>query len=180
MPGESSLNDLFRFIQLRPKRQLDETPSVELMADTAVAKKLVHAPSARRRMEVANDALPKLIEIVGAPEDVPLGEEIVAAIAELAPDDGATTEDLIDRLPGVPDLLARPQFNERAAALSDTLLAAFYATERFALSLPPLESVYRVYDLLRRLRVVGVVAGEDVVGEGEAVEAGRREGDLLA
>jgi hypothetical protein len=152
MSSESSLNDLFRFIQLRPKRPLDETPSVELMADTPLAKRLIHVPSARRRMELANDALAKLVEIVGAPEDVPLGQEIVAAIAELAPDDEATTEDLIDRLPGLSDLLDRPQFNERAAALSDTLLAAFYATGRVGPSLPPLESVYRVYDLVRRLR----------------------------
>jgi hypothetical protein len=152
MSAESSLSDLFRFIQLRPKRPLDETPSVELMADTPIAKRLIDAPSSRRRMELANDALPKLVEIVGAPEDVPLGQEIIAAIAELTLDDEATTEDLIDRLPGVPDLLDRPQFNKSAAALSDTLLTAFYATESIGPSLAPLESVYRVYDLLRRLR----------------------------
>jgi hypothetical protein len=153
MPGENSVNEVFRFIQLRPKRPLRETPSVPLLDDTPLAVTLTSAPTAQRRMSAANAALERGgADTVRTPGDVPLGPEILAALDELRRSDDATTGDLVDRLANVPALLGEPGFDDRGVALSDTLLAAFFATNALPAELGALQDVHRVYHLLRQLR----------------------------
>ena len=78
---------------------------------------------------------------------MPLGAEIVAAVAALRKVEGATTDDLRAQLPGLPAARSGRGFEARLAALSDALLATFFATRGFPADLRGLQDIYRVYHL---------------------------------
>ena len=145
MTDETSLSDVFRFVQLRPRRPVDEALPIPLAADTPLVKRLTAAGSVSKRAETANAAL-EAGQIHGR-ADVPLGAEIMAAVASLRTVDDATLEDLRTLLPGLPGTRSGRGFEARVAALSDVLLAAFFATRSFPADLRGLQDIYRVYHL---------------------------------
>jgi hypothetical protein len=145
MAEDSTVNDVFRFVQLRPQRTVPESRPIPLRGDTALVKQLAGAGSVSKRAEVANAALTaSAVKSVG---DVPLGPEIVAALLSLREKLEATTADLRQKLPDLDGTLSGRDFNARLEALSDTLLAAYFATEGFPADLRALQNVYRVYHL---------------------------------
>lgn len=152
MPIESSVNDVFRFIQLRPKRPPDEAEPIPLLADTRVAVAIVGARGTGERIAVANAALRNREETVRSSDDVPLGPEILAALVALLEQTEATTGDLVDALPDVDSTVGGREFDDGRRALSNTLLASFFATEGFPEDLPALQDVFRAYDVLVRRR----------------------------
>lgn len=145
MADEKSPGDVFRFLQLRPRRPVEEAAPIPLVADTSLVRQLAGAGSVSKRSETANAAL--AAGGVDTPADVQLGTEIVAAIDSLRGDPEATTADLLARLPQLEDARAGRTFSAEVAKLSDTLLAAFYATRDFPAELHALQRVYRVYRL---------------------------------
>lgn len=145
MTDETSLNDVFRFVQLRPRRPVDETLPIPLAADTPLVKRLAGAGSVSKRAETANAALEG--GQIHGPADLPLGAEIVAAVAALRKVEGATTADLRAQLPDLPNARSARGFDAKVAALSDVLLATFFATRAFPADLRGLQDIYRVYHL---------------------------------
>jgi hypothetical protein len=137
MAEENSVNDIFRFIQLRPVRTVNESLPIPLIARTALVERLAGAGSVSKRIEVADDALST--SAIKNPADVPHGPQIAEAVRDLRQQEDATTADLRARLPA----LENPQL----ATLSDVLLAAFYATRGLPQDLAVLEDIYRVYHL---------------------------------
>ena len=152
MLSENSVNDIFRFIQLRPRKPLKETRSIPLVDNTQLAKSLVGAPSTLRRAALANAALESHTDTVHSLNDIPLGPEIAATLDELSQEKDAMTDDLIQRLPNLDAMLPNHAFDDKRHALSDTLLAAFFATRSFPKDLDALQDIYRVYDLLAQRR----------------------------
>jgi hypothetical protein len=150
MPDQSSVNDVFRFIQLRPKRPPSDAPSIPLLDNTPLAKSLISAPTNPARIRLADAALKGHTDTVRSLDEIPLGAEIVAALHDLSETDDATNGDLLARLPNAAALLNKPQFTERGAALSNTLLSAFFATQGFPEDLKTFQAVHRVYHLLRQ------------------------------
>jgi hypothetical protein len=148
MPSETSINDVFRFIQLRPRLSLEETGSIPILSETKTAQTILREPNPGRRMEAANAALANRGETIRSVADVPLGSEITAAIAQLMAGDEATTRDLVQRLTDLDPTVNSPAFEEGRRALSNTLLAVFFATRGFPEDLSALQNAFRVYELL--------------------------------
>ena len=145
MANENSVSDIFRFVQLRPRRALDETPTILLAADTSLARGLAAALTVSERAALANASLKALG--IRAPADTPLGPEIVRALNDLAPKPEATTVDLWTALPGLSPLRDGSDFKDRSDALSDVLLASYFGTRDIPAELDALQQVYRVYHL---------------------------------
>ena len=143
MAEDSSVNDVFRFIQLRPRRTVPEAAPILLLRDTALVKRLTSAGS--KRYDMANAALAS--GPVKSIADVPLGEEITTALRKLRDEPDATTNDLRQQLPGLSGATGARDFPARLAALSDTLLATYFATAGFPADLPDLQNAYRVFHL---------------------------------
>ena len=143
MADGASLNDVFRFIQLRPQRLVAEASPVLLAADTALAKRLAAADTVPGRTRVADAALGA--SQVRSVADVPLGTEIAAALAALRGQESASLGDLRQQLPTLDTTRSADGFRARLAALSDTLLAAFYASRGYPADLLLFQDVYRVY-----------------------------------
>lgn len=99
MPMESSVNDVFRFVQLRPRRPLGESAPIPLQDDTSLAQSLLQETSPAGRASTANTALKTGQETVGSLSDLPLGAEIVAALSGLREVPGSTTDDLVQKVP---------------------------------------------------------------------------------
>lgn len=149
MQRESSLNDVFRFIQLRPPVSLNEVSPAEALPDTEFAQSLAEAPDAQRRIELADQTLEDGKNTVQRPADVLLGQEIATALSQLR-GTAASTAELIQRLDGFERYLAQPEFEYGRRRLSDTLLASLFATRGLPAELAALQDVYRVFDHLRR------------------------------
>ena len=143
MADETSVNDIFRFVQLRPRRPVPEAGPILLAPGTALVRRLAGAQSVTGRAEVANAALEA--STIQSVADFPLGNEIAAALEALRREAGATTDDLMDRLPTLDETRTDRGFRARLADLSDTLLAAFFATQAFPEDLARLQDVYRVF-----------------------------------
>ena len=71
--------------------------------------------------------------------------EITAAVRLLQPQRDATIEDLRQRLPTLDETRGDRGFRAQLEALSDLLLASFFATAGFPAHLDRLQDVYRVY-----------------------------------
>jgi hypothetical protein len=152
MMNETSSNDIFRFIQLRPTLPVDETPTISLAEDTPLARELQAAADSGRRTALANAFLKDGTQMVRALKDLPLGPEIAGATRNLKQNQGATLDDLLLQVPSLKDLARERGFPERSKALSDTLLATFHATQGFPKDLIALQDIYRVYDLFKKRR----------------------------
>ena len=143
MADETSVNDIFRFIHLRPRRTVPESRPIPLVSETALAKRLSTAGTVSKRGEIANAALSS--SPIQSVADVPLGREITAAVRLLQPQRDATIEDLRQRLPTLDETRGDRGFRAQLEALSDLLLASFFATAGFPAHLDRLQDVYRVY-----------------------------------
>ena len=97
MVDENSVNDIFRFVQLRPRRTVGEANPVRLAEGTALVKRLTGAGSVSKRAEAAVAALGA--SSVRSAADVPLGPQIVAALGTLRSQAGATVDELRQALP---------------------------------------------------------------------------------
>lgn len=156
MPIVNSVDDVFRFIQLRPRRPLRDTPAVPLMGDTPLAARLADAPTIARRIALANAALENSAETAASVDDLPLGAEITQALNELSGHESPTTDDLLQHLPSLDGSIRDSTIEDGRRLLSDTLLATFFATRGYPDDLTELQNVFRVYYLIM-LRRSGVV-----------------------
>lgn len=145
MSSENSPNDIFRFVQLRPRRSMEEANPIRLVDSTPLAKSLATAPTVVRRAEIANAWLKG--NDVRRPQDTPLGPEIVEALKNVAQLGEPTTADLFVALPTLTAFQTTNEFKRQRQTLSDVLLAAFFATREIPKDLNALESIYRVYHL---------------------------------
>ena len=144
---DSSVNEIFRFIQLRPIKPQEEAAPIPLQSGTALAKDLLKAPGHDQRAAVANAALLQGA-VVRAVSELPLGNEIMAALSSLEAKPEASTQDLIELLPDYPTVVRERNFKESVRALSDTLLASYFATQGFPKDLCGFQDVFRVYRFL--------------------------------
>lgn len=140
---ETSVNDIFRFIQLRPRRTLSEANAIPLFKGTALVKGLSAAKGVSKRADVANSALDA--STIGSVADVPLGPDIEAALLGLRLQPTATTDDVLAQVPNLEATRSSREFRAQIEALSDALIAAFFATRGFPINLELLQDVYRVY-----------------------------------
>src|SRR5258705_6020131 len=139
MPDEISNSDIFRFIQLRPHPGAEEVGAIALTSNTPLAKQIVKAGSTAKRADAANQLLRSAA--VREMDDVPFSENILAAIETLRAEKDATVADLLAALPRhVPS-------DADLDALSDTLLAAFFATRDIPADIERLGWIYRLYRL---------------------------------
>ncbi|MEO7403201.1 MAG: hypothetical protein ABIU95_05980, partial [Burkholderiales bacterium] len=145
MADENSVNDIFRFVQLRPRRTVGEANPVRLAEGTALVKRLAGAGSVSKRGEAAVAALGA--SSVRSAADVPLGPQIVAALGTLRSQAGATVDDLRQALPTLDATRDGRGFRAQLDALSDVLLASFFAVRGFPEDLDLLQHIYRVYHL---------------------------------
>lgn len=143
MVDENSASDVFRFVQLRPRRPVEETRTIELVDGTPLTKALAGAPDVARRAEQANAALKEARPVLER-ESV-FGAKVLAAIRSVADKENATTADLDEALPELPRLRREQGFKKRVTELSDVLLAAHFATRDLPASLGGLEAAYRAY-----------------------------------
>lgn len=141
----STVNDVFRFLQLRPQRAARQTGVVVLVRGTALVKNLIAEESMEGRIRLANEALSS--SPIRSVDDVPLGTEITAAIADLRQSPESTLDDLRQRLPGLDGTRSGRDFKRQLENLSDLLLAAYFATTGIPAELDELQDVYRVYRL---------------------------------
>jgi hypothetical protein len=148
MTDEVAVNDIFRFLQLRPRRTVAEARSIPLAWSTELVGRLAGAGSVSKRVEVANAALGS--SPVQAVADVPLGPEIAETLQSLRELEGATTMDLSQQLPDLDAMRRDVGFVSQLGALSDTLLAVVFATRGFPKSIDVLQDIYRVYHLPAR------------------------------
>lgn len=102
MVEENSASDVFRFVQLRPRRALDDVCSIALLDSTALAKSLAGAPSVVRRAKLANRALGEGTS--GLADEVALGTKVVGAVRRLVQNPNATTADLEREVPALAQL----------------------------------------------------------------------------
>ena len=145
MADGSSVNDVFRFVHLRPQRPTKVLGVVVLARDTSLVKDLETQRTMVGRVRLANEALDRSgIRVVG---DVPLGETITDAIAELRDRPAATTSDLRQEVPALDDFWTSGAFPAERRSLSDVLVASFFASEGFPRDLAELQDVYRAYHL---------------------------------
>lgn len=148
MALESSVNDVFRFIQLRPRRPVGEAEPIPLIEDTQLAESIVGAPSFARRTALANTALERRTDTARSVDDIRLGREITTAVVGLRGQEGVTTDDLIQAIPELDSELDDEAIDAARRALSNTLLASFFATRSFPSDLRALQDVFRVYHVL--------------------------------
>ncbi len=141
MVDQSSASDVFRFVQLRPRRALDDVRPIALFDSTSLAKSLAGAPSVVRRAELANRALGEGTPGLG--DEVALGTKVLDAVRRLAQNPNATTADLEREVPGLAQLRSGRELHKRAEALSDALLAAYFATRGIPDSIEALQAAYR-------------------------------------
>ncbi len=158
MVNETSSNDIFRFIQLRPMRSAEGTPTIALAIDTPLAKEIQGAASPTRRAALANAALKGGAATVRSVKELPLGPQLEVAIKELEKLAEPRFVDLLERLPELKDLSRERTFTERYKALSNTLFAHHHATQGFHPDLRAYQHIYRIYDLLKKRKAGG---GED-------------------
>lgn len=142
---ESSVNDVFRFIQLRPQRAARRRGLIALARDTELVKDLASEPTTAGRVRLANQALAD--SGIRTVDDVPLGDKIADAIAALLGSQEPTVADLRGAVPGLATFRNGNDFDRQRKALSDALLASYFATRGFPTHLAELEDVYRVYHL---------------------------------
>ncbi len=145
MAAQSSVDDVFRFIQLRPQRAVRGTGVVVLVRDTALVKDLGGELTMTERARLANRALAD--SDVRSVDDVPLGPEITAAIADLRAVSGSNVNDLAQALPRLEAVRRARDFGQRRADLSDLLIAGHLATEGVPAELEQLREVYLTYHL---------------------------------
>jgi hypothetical protein len=142
MVDQNSANDVFRFVQLRPRRTTEEARPIALMDSTPFAKTLAGAPDVTRRAELANRVLIDAVPALGM--EVSLGTAIIDFVRRVSDDADATTAYLYQEIPGIADLQHDREAAQRTSRLSDTLLAAYFATTGIPASLDALEAAYRV------------------------------------
>jgi len=142
MIDENSANDVFRFVQLRPRRTLAEVRPIPLDGSTDVARAIARARTAAERAKAANSALAKIVPTLG--DDLALGNEVLAAAADRQADPGATTADLLADVRAISRLPTGGAGQARTRMLSDALLATYFATRDFPPAVEPLEAAYRV------------------------------------
>ena len=143
MVDQNSASDVFRFVQLRPRRPVQETRAIALVDGTPLTKALSGAPDVARRAEHANNALKEARAALE--RESAFGLKVLEALKGLSQKETATTTDLDHALP---DLVARRKeqdFKKRVAELSDMLLAAHFATRSLPSSLDGLQAAYRAY-----------------------------------
>lgn len=143
MVEDISASDIFRFVQLRPQRALDDGRSIALLDSTPLAKSLAGAPSVVKRAELANRALGESMSSLG--DELALGTKVLDVVRRLAKEKpSATTADLEREVPDLANLGSGRGAHKRAAALSDALLAAYFATRGIPDSIEALQAAYRM------------------------------------
>lgn len=156
MKAESSLNDVFRFVCLRPP-SLPAGP-VTLNA-TPFAAAIGQAGQPPKRREAADLYLRPGGESVRAVSGVQLGVSMDAALAVLSED--ATAGTFAGRFGDIAALVASPGFRFDSQRLSDTLLAAMFAGAGIPPQLRRLEALFHGYALLEL--VAGDPANADLM-----------------
>lgn len=141
MVDENSASDVFRFVQLRPRRPVEETRTIDLVDRTPLTKALAGAPDVVRRAEQANAALKEGRTVIE--RESAFGAKVLAALESLADKDDATTADLDEALPELPERRREQDFKKRVTELSDLLLAAHFATREHPATLSGLQAAYR-------------------------------------
>jgi hypothetical protein len=141
----SSINDIFRFVQLRPQRATRQIGVVALARDTPLVKDLTVETTSAARTARANEALAQ--GAVRSIDDVALGAETVSALVGLRVSADSTVQDLRDALPALARLRRTRDFASRRSALSDSLVASYFATEGIPADVDDLTDVYRVYNM---------------------------------
>lgn len=143
MIDENSASDVFRFVQLRPRRPVEETRAVPLVNGTPLTKALAGARDVVRRAEQANAALKEARGTLD--RESAFGSRVLDALKGISDNQNATTADLDAALPELVKRRKEQDFKKRVAELSDLLLAAHFATQDLPSSLDGLQALYRAY-----------------------------------
>ncbi len=142
MVEENSASDVFRFVQLRPRRALNDVRPIALLDSTPLAKALADTPNVVRRADLANRGLGEGTSGLG--DEIALGRRVLDAVRRLAQKPNVSTANLELELPELAQLRSGRDPHKRAAALSDALLAAYFATRGIPDSIEALQAAYRV------------------------------------
>jgi hypothetical protein len=145
MIGDSAPSDVFRFVQLRPRRTVGEARSIALSNDTRLAKSLIGAQSTGQRIELANAAIKERASSLE--NEVSLGAKILEATRRLSENESATTADLEQEVPELREMRNAPDSKRLLSELSDVLLASYFATRGAPTSLNALQATYRAHFL---------------------------------
>lgn len=145
MKDQSSLNDVFRFVQLR---QVDK---VALLESTKIFSVIQQAVTARQRRLFANeifrnpDTNDVVCDIAQLTYGTHLFESLQRALAEPEPDVAAFYRLIEDTT-----IVRSDSFRVDMERLSDTILLARFATEHIPDILPALRDLYLAYIVLER------------------------------
>ena len=142
MVDQNSADNLFRFVQLRPRRTRDDVQPIPLDDSTSLARAFAKATGVAERAKLAEGVLAKLVPTVG--DELALGLQVLGAASRLGQDVEATTEDLVSQVPAIRHLPVGEEGRARAEVLSDVLLASYFATRNIPDGLESLQAAYRV------------------------------------
>lgn len=152
MTAENSLRNMFRYIQLRPPVALAPTDRAEINSETALARSFADRSIPERR-ELARQYLRR--PPAGAVDAALL--ESLADVARTvsrvlqAEDKSVSIEELRKSLGKLPAMISADTVRRHHAALSDAILASYYASGE-AVSAKPntLTGLYKAHELLAR------------------------------
>ncbi|NEZ66804.1 hypothetical protein D0962_29300 [Leptolyngbyaceae cyanobacterium CCMR0082] len=165
MRPESSPNDLFRFVQLRPPISLAENQFIPLVASTNFFTQIQSATTVTERQSIADTYIANNSEsglFVRSPEQLQHGTAIQNSIATTSDADEPSTDLFIVTLTGlleiadISELANDAAFQQDRVRLSDTLLARMFTTNSLP-NLSILQNIYRAYYL-----IVQTAAEEDI------------------
>ncbi len=165
MRPESSPNDLFRFVQLRPPISLAENQLIPLVASTDFFVQMQSATTVTERQSIADTYIANNSEsgqFIRSPEQLQHGTTIQNAITTTSAADEPSTDLFIATLislleiSDISDLANDAAFQQDRVYLSDTLLARMYTTNSLP-NLDILQNIYRAYYL-----IIQVAAGENI------------------
>lgn len=156
MRPESSPNDLFRFVQLRPPVSLAENQLIPLVASTIFFTQMQSAATIAERQSiadayVANNSTSGLF--VRSPEQLQHGAAIQSSVATTSGADEPSIDLFLETLIGllglsdISELADNATFQQDRVRLSDTLLARMYTTNPLP-NLNDLQNIYRAYYLV--------------------------------
>ena len=156
MRPESSPNDLFRFVQLRPPISLAENQLIPLVASTNFFTQMQSTTTVAERQSIADTYIANNFAsglFVRSPEQLQHGIAIQTAIATTSDADEPSTDLFITTLislleiSDISELANDAVFQQDRVRLSDTLLARMFTTNSLP-NLSILQNIYRAYYLI--------------------------------